>query len=286
MKRFIRTSMLLTSALALLATFFFAGSVSAATHYVATNGSDSNNGTSESTPWAHLPGMPTATNNASSYTPGAGDTFVLRGCDIWYNANFPFVLNNGGSSGSPVTITVDQTWYNTANCPSAWNRPVFDAHTSSSSSTGTEMNGSGGQTSGCVSGNGNYFIVINASYITIQWLELRNLYYANDAENSCYGQNGMWSINNADYVTVSYGYEHAWAMGPYSNSPPVNDADEFVLIDGSPACPHSSDDLQRGRQLRHGHGRKPGAWRCTIHDECEVQSRWLHVELLQTALCR
>jgi len=230
--------MLLTSALALLATFSFARSVSAATHYVATSGSDSNNGTSESTPWAHLPGMPTATSSASSYTPGAGDTFVLRGCDVWYNANFPLVLDQGGSSGSPMTITVDQTWYNTASCPSAWNRPIFDAHPSASSSAGTEMNGSGGQASGCVSGNGNYFMVINASYITIQWLELRNLYYANDAENSCYGQNGMWSVNSADYVTVSYGYEHAWSMGKYSTSPAVNDADEFVLIDGNPTCPH------------------------------------------------
>src|ERR1700691_2228321 len=154
MKPFIRTSMLLTSTLALLAAFFFAGSVSAATHYVATSGSDSNNGTSESTPWAHLPGMPTATGTAGSYSAVAGDTFILRGCDVWYNSNFPLVLSKGGSSGNPVTITVDQTSYNTASSPSAWNRPVFDAHTSSGSSTPTEINGSGGQATGCVNGNG------------------------------------------------------------------------------------------------------------------------------------
>jgi hypothetical protein len=236
MKRINLTWVTLSAVLGLLATLFSARSASATTYYVATSGSDSNNGTSESTPWAHLPGMPTATGTAGNHSAVAGDTFVLRGCDVWYNANLPVVLNNGGSSGSPVTITVDQTWYNTTNCPSAWNRPVFDAHTSSSSSTGTEINGSGGQASGCVQGNGNFFIVINASYVTIQWIELRNLYYANDAENSCYDQNGMWSVNNADYVTVSYGYEHAWSMGPYSNS--VNDADEFVPINGSPSCPH------------------------------------------------
>src|SRR5580700_6561022 len=155
--------------------------------------------------------MPTATGSAAgSYSAVAGDVFILMGCDVWYNtagtSNFPLQLSNGGSSGNPVTITVDQTWYNTTNCPTAWNRPVFDAHTSSSSSTGTEINGSGGQASGCVQGNGNFFIVINASYVTIQWIEMRNLYYANDAENSCYDQNGMWSINNADFVTVSNAY--------------------------------------------------------------------------------
>jgi hypothetical protein len=234
MKRF--RSILITSTLALLAIFFAAETTFATTYYVATSGSDSNNGTSKTTPWAHVPGMPTATGTAGSYNAVAGDTFILRGCDVWYNSNLPLVLNNGGSSGSPVTLGVDQTWYNTTACPTAWNRPIFDAHTSASSSTPTEMNGKGGQASGCVQGNGNFFVVINASYITIQWLELRNLYYANDAENTCYDQNGMWSINNADFVTVSYGYEHAWSMGAYSNS--VNDADEFVPINGSPACPN------------------------------------------------
>ena len=58
MKRFILTSVLLTSALALLVTLFSARSVSATTYYVATSGSDPTNGISESTPWAHLPGMP------------------------------------------------------------------------------------------------------------------------------------------------------------------------------------------------------------------------------------
>jgi hypothetical protein len=237
MKRFVLKSGLLTPALVLLLTFFAAKSASATTYYVSTSGADTNNGTSKTTPWAHLPGMPTATGNASSHKMGAGDTFILRGCDVWYNANLPLVMDNGGSSGSPVTITVDQTWYNTTNCPSTWNRPVFDAKTSAGANPTTEINGTGGQASGCVSGNGNYFMVFEASYITVNWIELRDLYYQNDAENSCYGQNGWWRIDNADYVTVDYGYEHIWSMGPY-NASSSNDGDEFVLIDGSPTCPH------------------------------------------------
>jgi hypothetical protein len=260
MKRFILTSVLLTSVLALLAIFFGAKIVSATTYYVATSGSDSNNGTSKNTPWAHLPGMPSATATAGGYSAVPGDTFILRGCDVWYNSpgtsSFPLVLNTGGSSGNPVTITVDTTWYNTANCPSAWNRPVFDGHTSSSSSTPTQI---GGTLSGCLSGNGNTFIVINASYITVDWLELRNLYYANDAENSCYGRNAWFQINNADFVTVSNGYEHGWSMGPYSTGT-VNDTDQLVFINGSPACPHCllTNNVSNNCATTSGNGTLPG----------------------------
>jgi hypothetical protein len=260
MKRLILTSALLIPVLVLLVAFFVPKSTFATTHYVATSGSDSNNGTSENTPWAHLPGMPTATSLAGSYSAAAGDTFVLRGCDVWYNSpgtsNFPLVLNQGGSSGNPVTITVDTAWFNTSNCPTAWNRPVFDGHTSSSSSTPTQI---GGSLSGCVGGNGNTFVVINASYITMNWIEMRNLYYANDAENSCYGRNAWFQINNADYVTVSNGYEHAWSMGAYSASS-VNDTDQLVFIGGSPACPHCllSYNVANNCATTSGNGTLPG----------------------------
>jgi hypothetical protein len=66
---------------------------------------------------------------------------------------------------------------------------------------------------------------------------LRNFYYANDAENSCYGGNAFFQINSADFVTVSNGYEHDWSMGPYSANS-VTDTDQLVFINGSPACPH------------------------------------------------
>jgi hypothetical protein len=252
MKRFV-----LTSVLALLAAFFFAGSTFATTHYVATSGSDTNSGTSESAPWAHLPGMPAATSTAGSYSAVAGDTFILRGCDVWYNSgNFPLELSHGGSSGNPVTITVDKTWYDTANCPSAWNRPVFDGHTSSGSSTPTQI---GGSTSGCLGGLGNYFVTFSASYITLDWIELRNLYYANDAENGCYGGNGWFHLNNADYITVSNGYQHDWSMHAYQAGT-YSDADILVLVDGSPSCPHCLLTHNVANNCAHtsGSGTQPG----------------------------
>ena len=66
----------------LLLVITFVGLMDAAaatTHYVAANGSDSNNGTSTSTPWLHAPGMPSCSGSCASYTPQAGDRFIFRG---------------------------------------------------------------------------------------------------------------------------------------------------------------------------------------------------------------
>ena len=99
------------------------GSAAAATtHYIASNGSDANNGTSKTTPWTHLPGMATCTSNCANYSPGSGDRFILRGCDTWGSSNLPVAWD-----WSSTTVTVDKTWYNTSACPSGWNRPIFDA---------------------------------------------------------------------------------------------------------------------------------------------------------------
>jgi|KBSMisStandDraft_5_1062788.scaffolds.fasta_scaffold01900_14 hypothetical protein len=216
---------------AILFLLLLASPCAASTHYISTAGADTNNGTSTGTAWAHVPGMRTATSNAAAYSAVAGDIFILRGCDVWFNASFPLVLSHGGAIGNPVIVTVDQTWFNTTNCPSQWNRPIFDGHTSAGSSTPTEINGTGGQTSGCISGNGNHFVVFTASNITLDWIEERNLYYNNDAEGTCYNQNGWFLVSSADRITVSHGYQHEWKMG-------LNDADELVQIEGTPQCPH------------------------------------------------
>ncbi len=88
-------------------------------------GSDSNAGTSESSPLEHLPGM---ASYSGKIAPSAGEGFILEGCDVWVNSDLPVNWNGwSGSSGSPIYVGVDETWYNTTNCPSAWNRPVFNA---------------------------------------------------------------------------------------------------------------------------------------------------------------
>lgn len=124
----IATALVLTITLLCLAPSSYAAS----TYYISKSaGSDSNTSTqakSKSTPWAHLPGMASCSSNCAGYTPVAGDTFVMMGCDVWVNADMPIAWQWSGSSGNRIVIGgEDQTWYNTSNCPSSWNRPVLDA---------------------------------------------------------------------------------------------------------------------------------------------------------------
>jgi len=99
------------------------------THYIAANGSDSNNGTSKNTPWLHAPGMPNCSGACGSYTPVAGDQFIFRGGDTWHFGNSSAVPYSGGkwqiqftgSSGSHIYFGVDQTWFS----GSSWSRPIL-----------------------------------------------------------------------------------------------------------------------------------------------------------------
>jgi hypothetical protein len=83
--------------------------------------SDSNNGTSESTPWLHLPGMAGCTATCASTTPAPGNGFIFRGGDSWGLANFPISFTWSGTAANPMYIGVDQGWYS----GSAWTRPIW-----------------------------------------------------------------------------------------------------------------------------------------------------------------
>lgn len=131
-----------------------AAPASASTYYISkSTGLDSNSSTqaqSKATPWAHLPGMASWTG---SYSPAAGDTFILMGCDVWVSSDLPIYFTWAGSSGSPITVGgEDKTWYNTTNCPTTWNRPVFSNPSDSVFVTGENCAGS--NAFACVSGNG------------------------------------------------------------------------------------------------------------------------------------
>ena len=81
--------------LALLTSIVLAsGSVSAATYYVATNGNNSNNGTSESTPWLTI--------KKATDTMVAGDTTYVRGGT--YNETARVRFNTPGTSAAPIKL--------------------------------------------------------------------------------------------------------------------------------------------------------------------------------------
>jgi hypothetical protein len=80
----------------LLACLFFTGAPAwATTYYVAASGSDTNSGTSGSSPWQTV-----AKVNASTFLPG--DSILFNRGDAWYGTSL--VAPSSGSSGSPITF--------------------------------------------------------------------------------------------------------------------------------------------------------------------------------------
>ena len=121
-------------------------------YYVAANGSDANPGTSESSPWLHAPGMPSATGNAASVwkaTMAAGAGIILRGGDTWHEGNSgasPYTggtwgFNNSpgpaGTSSNPIYVGVDPTWFSGSSFARpilTWDNPTTTSTTLSSCS--------------------------------------------------------------------------------------------------------------------------------------------------------
>ena len=120
----------------LFAAILIAHSASATTYYIDyANGSDSNNGTSKTTPWQHAPGMTGCAANCAGYFKfgRAGDQIILKGCVTWPIAVMPWswYTNDGlpsGTAANPIYIGVDKTWWDSsvAGCSSSWNRPIFN----------------------------------------------------------------------------------------------------------------------------------------------------------------
>ena len=87
-------------------------------------GSDSNSGTSEISPWAHLPGMPSCTGTCASTSPASGEGFILRGGDTWTSSDLGISWNWSGTSSNNIYIGIDPSWYNSGVCAS-WCRPIL-----------------------------------------------------------------------------------------------------------------------------------------------------------------
>ena len=180
-----------------MACFLSAGPALAGTYYISKSiGSDSNTPTqahSKITPWAHLPGMHSCTSNCASYTPAAGDLFILMGCDIWANADLPVGWDWSGTSANPIYIGVDKTWFNTTNCPSSWNRPVFDGQ---------------GNAMGVSSGHGNSFFIASldnsTSFVTLDNIEMKRMGGSGATYVEAFNPATNWVLSNL--------YLHAWNM--------------------------------------------------------------------------
>jgi hypothetical protein len=212
------------------------GTASATTYYVAANGSDSNSGTSKTSPWAHIPGMMTW---AGSHTPAAGDTFILRGCDVWGNSDFPISWQWSGTSSSHIVIDRDETWYNGANC-SSWNRAKFDA-------------GHAVINPPECSNNNAFWEFGTVSYIDVNWIELANYHWtSSQAGGSCYSHEFIANIStSSSYVHLSNWYVHAWTIASGADD---NDhffmsgcetcSVDYAVIDNSDGTVHTGAGMQ------------------------------------------
>jgi len=171
-------------------------------YFIAASGADTNNGTSESTPWAHVPGMAGCTSACAAVTPAGGVGFIFRGGDTWGSTNY-FVIKNGGSSGSPVYYGVDQTWYT----GSVWNRPIF-------SIAGSLPN---------VNSYGESLIFdFEAGWVTVDWFEITG----GTCSTTPVSQNYFWNSGTYDGIVVTNGYFHAF-------QPPAGGCGSVKVGDGN-----------------------------------------------------
>lgn len=171
-------------------------------YYIAATGSDSNNGTTESTPWRHAPGMP---NFTGSYTSAAGDGIILRGGDTYHvnaatsdSTDTPMGgawawSHSGSSLTSPIYLGVDFTWF----AGGSFARPIL----SEDNPISTTQPGSCAHAADGVNGS-----TINQSGTFIIWDSL-------EISGNCMSANGGGLVlKKATHTITERIYMHGWSM--------------------------------------------------------------------------
>lgn len=158
-------------------------------------GSDTNSGTSETSPQAHLPGMPSYTGRI---VPAAGQGFILKGGDTWVASDLDLYWQWTATANAPIYIGVDLSWY----AGSSWARPVFTC--------------GGGSCVYTANGHGFYSDQAGIQYVTVDNIEWTGLY------QSTAGYPNYFSIYGS-YNTFVHNYIHGWshasaASGAQDNS--------------------------------------------------------------------
>ena len=178
----------LTRILILMASAGFSANLFAATYYVDySSGSDSNSGISKTSPWQNAPGMQTCSNLCRSTTVNAGDSIILRGGVTWPNASFEWVVP-GGSTGNPIYIGVDQTWYT----GSSWARPILSP-------------------GGAVIGNNYNTMFSMGANTTVDNLEITGFYWTSaSCSGAPYGSCGIFNAGQNNGQTWKNLYIHGW----------------------------------------------------------------------------
>ena len=198
----------------LIVLVFTKGVFAATTYYISKSaGADTNSGTSKTTPWAHLPGMAGCTGNCASHIPKAGDQFILLGGDTWGASDLGIEWQWTGTSGNPIYVGVDQTWFNSSVCGASWCRPIFN-----------------GTNSATAQADDNFVnIYTNANYTIFDNIEFTG------GDGGC-----SYFYVTAPNIEIKNMYFHGWATGSNNNGGAVTgngtiDGSSFhdSIIDGS-----------------------------------------------------
>lgn len=196
------------------------------TCYVSSAGLDTNTGVDKAHAWAHLPGMLNATGNAASQVPIADDIYILKGGDTWANASFPVHWTWSGSSGHPITIDRDVTWFSGA----SWNRAIFSAGAA-------VINNTAGVGSCHGAGLGKHYFVYfdTVTFVTMNYVEATGLFWDTDEQGTCFQSMGTIAALSSDNLTVDNWYLHNWT---HANSAGVTDSTATVayLYNAPPYC--------------------------------------------------
>jgi hypothetical protein len=180
-----------------LIVLLFSQMAMAATYYIDyVGGSDSNNGTTTSTPWKRCPGMP---GFAGSYTHDDtnGDTFIFKGGVTWPYVSGGAILtiqNNGVSAGKEDVYKGGQS----LETPWGNDYPVFD----------------GGNNTAAIGGITTYSGTTPHSHIIIEYLKLINIGTSVDGEGTAIASNYGGSNINIRYNYLSPNCIDAFNYGP------------------------------------------------------------------------
>lgn len=224
--------------------------------YISGAGSDTNSGTSESSPWAHAPGMPNCSGNCAKTNPTGGEGFIFHGGDTWHFGNSGAAPYSGGtwtfswsgSSGTPIYIGVDPGWHS----GSLWARPIMNGDNPTSTKA----------VSSCAyqTGGGNVLLSWGGQQYTIlDNFELTGLCEANS--NLSFGSNNALVESGGSNNIYEHLYFHGWTHLPFScgsgsnfcfdlgniiasNNP--SDQHFQIVIDGSDSDPQGAGTMFLG----------------------------------------
>ena len=155
-------------------------------------GSDSNNGTSKTTPWQRHPYMQ---KFAGKYTHAAGDQFVFKQGDSWPNVCFDMVIQDGGTAGNPDIYTYDPTWGTAAGVLGLAGLTGLFQFTAG----GVAIKGADGF---------NRFIYNTNDNVVFYGIEFSGMTWTTDG--GAFGNVMMIDMQSSANVTVSNCYFHGW----------------------------------------------------------------------------